>query len=193
MNPNEASLLLSKYLHNKNLLKHSYAAQAAMKGVYRRLNDTSKQNPEDEEKWGITGLLHDVDYELAQETSQLDKHGLLIFDKEPNVIPEDIAHAIKSHNFENTRVEPQAQMDWAITASDQLTGLIVAAALVHPERKLAPLTTESVMKRFKEKSFAKGADRKSILYCEEKLSIPLQEFIEIVLKSMQSISVELGL
>ena len=193
MTRDEAYKLLTKYLKNKNLLKHSFAAEASMKGLYKRLLPADEQTPEDEEKWGIVGLLHDVDYELAQETNQLDKHGLLIFEKEPNAFPEDIAHAIKSHNFQNTKVMPESLMDWSITACDQLTGLIVAAALVHPEKKLAPLTPEFILNRMKEKSFARGADRDAIMLCEEKLGIELPVFVEIVLSAMKSIHDELGL
>lgn len=185
--------LLISYLKNKNLLKHSFAAEAAMKALYKKLTPEDQQTAEDEEKWGITGLLHDADYELAQNTSQLDKHGLLIFEKEPDAIPDDIAHAIKSHNYQNTKVIPESLMDWSITACDQLTGLIVAAALVMPDKKLASLTSESVLKRMKSPSFAKGANREMIMLCESKLSIPLNEFVEIVLSAMQEISDPLGL
>lgn len=191
MDRDKAYLLLTKYLHNKNLIKHSLAAEAAMKGIYAHLH-TDDFNSEAEEVWGISGLLHDIDYELAQSTNQLDKHGSLIFDKEAG-IPDDIAHAIKAHNYTKTGVNPQNDMDWAIFCADQLTGLIVAGALVHPDKKLASLTPEYILNRFGEKSFARGANRESIKMCEEKLSIPLPEFIEIVLKSMQGISGELGL
>lgn len=195
MNREEAYLLLTKHLHNKNLIKHSLAVEAAMKGIYRRLNppEVSSYAKATEDEWGITGLLHDIDYEIAQKENKLDQHGTLIFDREPNVIPEDIARAIKAHNFENTKVIPETHMDWGITCADQLTGLIVAGALIHPDKKLAPLTPEFILKRMKEKSFARGAMREPILLCEEKLGIPLQEFVAIVLKSMQQISGELGL
>jgi len=193
MTREQAQQLLTKYLHNKNLLKHSLAAEAAMKGLYQKLIPKTEQTPSDEEKWGITGLLHDIDYELAQQTNKLDKHGLLIFELEPDAIPPDIAHAIKAHNFENTGVRPENLMDWSIVAADQLTGLIVAAALVHPDKKLAPLTPETILKRFREKSFAKGANRNSILYCKSRLNIPLEEFVAIVLASMQSINKTLDL
>jgi hypothetical protein len=183
--------ILTRYLKNPNLLKHCLACEAAMKAVYRHLYKNSIDT-QDEKVWGITGLLHDIDYELAKQSNQLNKHGLLIFEKEKD-IPEDIAHAIKSHNFENTKVMPENLMDWAITCCDQLTGLIVACTLVHPDRKLASLTPDFIVKRMKEKSFAKGADRKPILMCEEKLRIPLKEFVEINLSAMQSISKELGL
>lgn len=193
MNRNEAYTLLTKYLKNKNLLKHSFAAEVSMKALYKRLTPVKEQTEEGEEKWGITGLLHDADYEIAQETNQLGKHGLLLFVKEPNPVPEAIAHAIKSHNYQNTKVMPESLMDWSITACDQLTGLIVAAALVLPDKKLSSLTPESVLKRMKSPSFAKGADRESIKLCESKLNIPLPEFVDITLSAMQSISTELGL
>ena len=79
-----------------------------------------------------------------------------------------------------TGTDPESLMDWSITACDQLTGLIVAAALVHPEKKLELLSVDSILKRFKEKSFAKGANRESILLCESKLDIPLKDFIGLV-------------
>lgn len=166
-----------------------------MKELYRELYSTKPTFSEaTEAKWGITGLLHDIDYEIAQKDNVLHKHGTYFFEKEPdNAIPEDIAHAIKAHAYEFTKVQPETDMDWGITCIDQLTGLIVAAALVHPERKLASLTVETIQKRMKEKSFAKGARREPILLCEEKLGIPLPRFIEIVLTGMQKIHTELGL
>ena len=191
MTRDDAYKILTKYLTNKNLIKHCFAAEAVMKALAKKLRVQNSELRVDEETWGIVGLLHDADYELSK--GHPEKHGLLLFEKEPNTIPEDIAHAIKSHNFENTKVQPKSIMDWAITCSDQLTGLIVACALVHPDRKLASLMPEFILKRMKEKSFAKGADRKPILMCEEKLGIPLEEFIKINLKAMQSISSELGL
>lgn len=194
MTRNEAYELLTKYLQNKNLIKHSLACEAIMKGLYVHLIPQEEQNSQDEEKWGITGLLHDIDYEVAQKDNLLGKHGILLFERgELKEIPEDIAYAIKSHNFHDTKVEPHSQMDWSIIVCDRLSGLITAAALILPEKKLATLTVESVLKRFKEKSFAKGANRESILLCEDKLGIPLPEFVAINLKAMQGISDDLGL
>lgn len=189
MTREEAYKILTKYLQNKNLIKHCLACEAAMKGLYKRLNkdfDAGNENT-----WGLVGLLHDADYELTKDNFA--KHGLILFEKESNSIPKDIAHAIKAHNFTMTKVEPSSSMDWAIACVDQLTGLIVAAALIHPERKLAPLNVDFVLNRMKEKSFARGVDREPIKLCEEKLGIPLKEFIEITLSSMQSISNKLGL
>lgn len=189
MTRNDAYQILTKYLKNKNLIKHCLACEAAMKGIYRHLyKDTTE--PESEQTWGITGLLHDADYELSMQ--DLSKHGLLLFEHEKN-IPNDIAYAIKAHNYEGTGVLPQSKMDWAIACCDQLTGLITAAALIRPEKQLAPLTKETILKRMREKSFAKGAKREPILACEEKLGIPLEHFIDIVLKAMQDIHNDLEL
>lgn len=164
-----------------------------MKALYKHLTPNDNQTPEDEEKWGITGLLHDVDYEISQKNGDVEQHGTLNFVPEKDTLPKDILHGIQAHAYHYSKVMPESQMDWAITACDQLTGLIVAGALVLPDKKIANLTTESVLKRFKEKSFAKGADREAILLCESKLNIPLQEFVEITLKAMQTISDDLGL
>lgn len=189
MNREEAYTILTKYLTNPNLIKHCLAAEAAMKALYGRLNPAV--DPIEQEKWGIVGLLHDADYELAKGHPEV--HGLLLFEKEPSSIPEDIAYAIKAHNYQYTKVTPESKMDWAIASCDQLTGLIVAATLISPEKKLAAVTPGFVLNRFNEKSFAKGADRSSIMLCESKLQIPLSEFIAIVLTAMKSISDVLGL
>lgn len=191
INRDQAYQILTKYLTNKNLLKHSLAAEATMKALYKKITPPNEYNPTEEEKWGITGLLHDADYELAKNQPEI--HGLLLFEKEPNKIPPDIAHAIKAHNYQYTKILPETNLDWAIATCDQLTGLVVAAALIHPEKKLAPLTPDFILKRFNEKTFAKGADRTSILLCEEKLGIPLNQFVEITLQAMQQIHEPLGL
>ncbi len=183
----DAYQILGVHLKNPNLIKHSLAAEAAMQGLCRYINaDPTK---EEVEEWGITGLLHDADYE--ETTGHPELHGIKI--TEELNLPESIAHAIKGHNFQYTKVMPQSPMDWAIASCDQLTGLIVACALVHPDKKLSSLTPDFVLKRFYEKSFAKGADRQTILLCESKLNIPLIKFIEIILKSMQEIGGNLGL
>jgi len=188
MTREQANQILNKYLTNPNLIKHCLAAEVAMRALYKRLNDPF--DPSEEEKWGITGLLHDADYEMAKGIPE--KHGLLLFEKE-QAIPTEIAYAIKSHNYQYTQILPVKKMDWAITCVDQLTGLIVAAALIHKDKKLASIDTDFVIKRMNQSGFAKGADRKQILLCQEKLGIPLNEFVEITLKAMQSISTQLGL
>lgn len=179
--------ILTKYLKNQNLIKHCLSCEAAMKGICVFLNPDA--DLQEIEKWKITGLLHDADYEIYGDDPA--RHGMVITEKEE--LPKDIAHAINSHNFQNTKIQPVSPMDWAITCADQLTGLIVAATLISPSKKIADITPEFVLKRFGEKSFAKGTDRTVIGLCEAKLNIPLPKFIEIVLTSMQGISSELGL
>src|SRR5579872_3945025 len=115
MSRNNAYQLLTKYLKNKNLIKHSLAAEAAMIGIYRHLTPKTDQNSNDEEIWGITGLLHDIDYEVAQESNQLNLHGKLLFEKGEVKLPEEIEHAIRAHNYTMTGTDPESQMDWAIT------------------------------------------------------------------------------
>ena len=176
--------ILTKHLTNPALLKHCLAAEATMRALAPKFNG-------DPDVWGITGLLHDADYEKSK--GHPEKHGLLLFKLEPNAIPTVIEHAIKAHNFDETGVKPESPMDWAIYCCDQLTGLIVAATLIHPDKKLASVTVDFVINRMKKKDFAKGAKREPIYLCEEKLGIPLEEFVGITLKAMQGIHTELGL
>lgn len=192
MTRTKAYTLLTTYLQNKNLIKHCLAAEAAMKGIYKYLH-VSDFNSQTEEIWGITGLLHDVDYEVAQKENKLDKHGILLFEQNPDIIAEPMAHAIKSHNYTMTGVQPESDLDWAITCVDQLTGLVVSSVLIHPDKKLASITPEFVLKRFNSPSFSKNVDRNTIKLCEEKLKIPLDQFISITLSSMQNIAQEMGL
>jgi predicted hydrolase (HD superfamily) len=187
MKREEAYKILTEHLKNKNLVKHCLASEAAMRDLCVYLNPEASEK--EIETWGIAGLLHDGDYEETANTPE--RHGLLI--TEQVKLPSEIAYAINAHNFQNTKVGPKSPMDWALTSAETLTGLIVACALVHPEKKLAPLTADFVLKRFGEKAFAKGANREVIKLCEEKLNIPLLKFIEIVLTSMQKISSDLGL
>ncbi len=189
MNRDEAYKTLNEFIKNQNLIKHHLACEVTMKALYRRLN--FEQNPQDEEKWGLVGLLHDADYELTKDTPE--KHTIVLEEKIGDKLSPDVMHAIQSHNADRNGVTPQNLMDWSIYCCDELTGLIVAAALVHPDKKLNSLSVDFIMNRFGEKSFAKGADREMIKKCEEKLGIPLNEFIDITLSAMQEISAELGL
>ena len=192
MTRDEAYLLLTKYLKTPNLIKHSLAAEVVMKALYRHFyQNTPEYDPTTEEGWGITGLLHDADYEMCKGRPEI--HGILIIDKEGDKIPPAIAYAIKAHNYERTLVLPKSLLDWSIACCDQLTGLIVAATLIHPDKKLASVTADYVMNRYKDKSFAKGAHRESIEKCEEKLGIVLPDFMQISLTAMQSIDTQLGL
>jgi putative nucleotidyltransferase with HDIG domain len=176
--------LLKENLKNQNLIKHSLAVEAGMRALARYFG-------EDEEKWGIAGLLHDIDYEKTKGDPNLhSKVGSQIlremgFDQE-------ICDAILTHN-EAHGILPLSRMAKALFCLDPLTGLIVAATLVLPSKKLKDLKVENVLNRFKEKSFARGANREIIKKCEEYLGLPLEKFVEIVLRAMQEISDQLGL
>lgn len=180
----EALDILKDNIANKNLRKHHYAVAAAM----RALADNFGGDPL---KWEIVGLLHDADYEETKDTP--DRHALVIADQlERRGVSREIIRAIKAHNYERLGVAPQTKMEWSLLTCDDLTGLIVAVALVHPT-KLAGVSVESVMKKFDSKSFASGADRDRIRLCEERLDTPLEEFVGIVLEAMKEHSDGLGL
>jgi predicted hydrolase (HD superfamily) len=191
MTRDEAYKTLTKLVKNPNLIKHHLACEAVMKILYRKFTPLANQNLQDEEKWGIVGLLHDADYELTR--NHPEKHTLVLQEKIGSKVPADVMYAIMSHNFANNKVLPKSSMDWSIYCADELTGLIIAATLVNPQKKLAAVTTDFVINRFNETSFARGANREQILACQDKLEIPISDFIELCLKAMQLISTELGL
>jgi len=176
--------ILKQNLQNKNLIKHSLATEAIMRALGRRFG-------KDEEKWGIVGLLHDIDYEKTKNDHR--QHSLLAAKQlEILGLEKDIYQAVKVHN-EAHGIQPQTILEKALFVTDPLTGLIVAAALVLPSKKLADLTVENVLNRFKEKSFAKGAKREIIKKCQEYLNLNLEDLVQIALPAMQKIALELGL
>lgn len=184
MTRDTAYQILTKHLSNKTLLAHSLAVEAVMQALSVKFKD-------DPEMWGIAGLLHDADYEKAK--GNPDKHGYLLFELEPNTIPSIIEHAIKAHNFEETHVAPESPMDFALYCCDELTGIIAAVAWGTKDKKLAGVTTEVILEKLKDKDFAKGAKKEKIYLCEDKLGIPLDQFVSLTLKAMQAIHEQLGL
>lgn len=177
---NEAVDFLKTNLKNKNLIKHCLASEAVLRALAKRFG-------ENEEKWALSGLLHDADVEISKPETQGKLVGEILGDK----ISGDMRYAMAAHNTK-TGIEPKSRFDFALTSGETITGLIVAAALILPDKKLSSLTPESVLKRFSEKRFAAGADRNLIMLCE-KAGVPLQEFVDLSLKAMQEISGELGL
>jgi len=174
---------INENVENKNLVKHMLATEAIMRALARRLG-------EDEEEWGLTGLLHDIDVELTG--GDMSSHSKLGADLAKELgASEAMTHAILCHN-EAHGVPRETKLDKALFCVDPLTGLITAAALVRPNKKLAGLEAKSVLKRFKEKSFAAGANREQIALCSE-IGLELGEFVELGLKAMQEISSDLGL
>ena len=147
---------------------------------------------EDEEKWGTCGLLHDIDYEKTKGDAKLhSKVGSKMLE-DLGLFDEEICQAVLTHN-EAHGVEPGTLMAKALYCIDPLTGLIVASTLVLPTRKIKELKVENISKRFKEKAFARGANREIIAKCQELLDLSLEDFIKIVLLAMQDIDKELGL
>ena len=184
MTREEALVKLKENLSNQNLIKHSLAVEAIMLALARRFN-------EDGEKWGLTGLLHDIDYEkVKDDLSQHSLAGAKIL--EELGLDKDVCQAVKVHN-EAHEISPETLMEKALFVTDPLTGLIVAATLVLPSKKIKDLTAENVLNRYREKAFARGANREIIGKCEEFLNLKLEEFIGMGLEAMQEIDSDLGL
>ena len=187
MTRDQALKLLHAHMKSANLIRHCYAVGAVMKALARYFK-------EDVDKWEIIGLLHDGDYEETRATPEL--HTLKMADwlKKEEVEDKEILEAILSHNYSHTgQNPPKNKLEWALYCCDELTGLIVAVALVKPDSKLASVTVESILKKWKQSSFAAGVKRGQIEECEGRLNIPLNEFIQIALEAMQGISSELNL
>ncbi len=193
MTRDEAYGIVTGLIKNHNLIKHHLAAESAMKGIAAFLKDKTGDQSINIEDWGLVGLLHDADYEICK--GHPEKHTLILEEKIGNQLPPHILYAIKSHAYKyNERgVEPKSLMDWAIYTCDELTGFIIATALVKPDKKLSSVDTDSVLRKMKDPSFARAVDRGQIQLCEDKLQIPLRVYVEIVLSSMKGISNELGL
>ena len=189
----EALKFLEEKVANKNIIKHMLATEVLMRAVYRKLEgEESSYAKASEDEWALAGLLHDGDY---CESVPMERQGVRVSEwlRERGLeVPENVAHAMAAHNAA-TGVKAESKMDWAIFCGDSLTGLIVAATLVLPSRKLADVTVQTVLNRFKEISFARGTRREDIVLCQEKLGISLEEFVKIGLEAMQGISKDLGL
>lgn len=196
MNRDQALQLIEEHISNRNIIKHMLATEAMMGALCQELqikNQESSENEFNEDEWKMAGLLHDGDYceevPVKMQGIQIGKWAEL----DGLMLPESVKHAMAAHNFHSTGVKPESKMDWALFCGDSLTGLIVASALVLPSKKLADLTTESVLKRFRETGFARGTRREEIKMCEEYLGISLEEFVKITLQAMQEVHEELGL
>lgn len=174
---------LKARISNINLIKHSLAVEAIM----RELAVLRKDNAN---LWGLAGLLHDIDYEKTLNNPE--RHSLLGAEiLEDMDMDPDIVYAVKAHNGYHG-IERKRKMDKALYCADPVSGLITAGALILPSKKLADVTTDFILKRMNEKSFAKGADRDQIKSCSE-LGLSLEQFIGTALKAMKKISDELGL
>jgi predicted hydrolase (HD superfamily) len=155
-----------------------------MRAVARRLGH-------DEDLWGIAGLLHDLDYVATKDT--MDRHGLVTEAvlREKGVC-EAIISAIKGHNADNLGLRRTQAFEQLLTAAECITGMIVATALVYPDKKLASVKPQSILKRMKQKEFARSVNREYIRECEQ-AGIPLEDFVVLSLGAMCAISDQLGL
>lgn len=176
----EAFEIVNSNIANKGLVKHCIAVEGAMEQLAVHFG-------EDPEAWGMAGLLHDADWEkTAEDVVQHTKKTVEWIEAAGDVDP-TIKEAILAHNFMNDpdQREPEGKMEWSLSCCDELTGLITASCLVLPDKKLDSLKISSILKRFKTPTFAAAVNRDDISRCEEKLGIPLEQFVEIVLTGMK--------
>jgi putative nucleotidyltransferase with HDIG domain len=179
----QALALLREYTKSESLIKHMLAVEAAMRAYARKFN-------EDEQKWGIVGLLHDFDYERWPNPPEHPLKGSEIL--KANGYPDDVIYAIKSHADYLEDCPRVSLMDKALYACDELAGFITAVALVRPEG-LRGMKPSSVRKKMKQKAFAANVNRDDIVRGAEDLGVELNEHIQFVIEAMQSVAGELGL
>ena len=183
MNRSEALEIVHEYIQNDNLIRHMLAVEAAMRFY-------AGQYEQDIETWGITGLLHDFDWEIHPTLEEHPQAGAPIL--RSRGVPDEIVRAVLSH-ADHTGVKRESLMEKALYACDEVTGLIVAVALVRPSRSLYDLTAKSVKKKWKDRSFAAGANREEITQATEEFGVPLWEHVENVILAMRRIAPEIGL
>jgi len=188
MTREDALGLLRKHVKTDFLVKHCLATEAIMRALAERMG-------RNQDLWGLAGLLHDLDFETTQDDPA--SHGLkteaILRDRaSSHPFPEEGIQAIKGHNADGLGFERTTEFEKALTAGETITGLVVATALVYPDKKLSSVKVKSITKRMKQKAFARKVNRDHILLCEE-IGIPLSDFAELSLGAMQGIADDLGL
>jgi len=184
MTRDEAVELLCEHVQADTLRKHCLAAEAILRALARRLG-------EDEEAWGVVGLVHDLDFERTADAPA--EHTKITCDVlRGKGFPEEALHAIAEHNAEALGIPRESRLGIALACGESITGLIVATALVMPDKKLASVKAKSVLKRMKKKDFARAVSRETIAECE-RLGIPLHEFAQLCLDAMCGVADDLGL
>jgi putative nucleotidyltransferase with HDIG domain len=177
----ESIELVKENVKNKNLVNHMIGVGAIMKGL-------AEHYGEDAQLWEAVGILHDVDYETFGE--DFANHGAKSAEMVKDILPDDAIKAIRSHN-PLTGYNAESKFDIALLAADAISGLIVANALVRPNR-MEGMKAKSIKKRMKDKSFARQVSRENVMKCEE-IDIPFSEFATIAIKAMDSVAIEIGL
>ena len=183
MNRSEALIIVHDYVKNENLVRHMLAVEAAMRFYAVKFG-------EDQDTWGITGILHDFDWEIHPTLEQHPLAGAPILRERG--VPEEIVRAILSH-ADHTGIPRLTQMEKALYACDEITGLITAVALVRPSRSLSDLEASSVRKKWKDRAFAAGASREEITKAVDDFGIDLWAHVSNVIQAMRRIAPELGL
>jgi putative nucleotidyltransferase with HDIG domain len=184
MTRDQAWALVCEWMHQPNLRKHLLAAEAAMRAYARRYG-------EDEETWGIVGLLHDLDYERCP--SQAAGHPFVgVEELRRRGVPETWCRAVLSH-ADYSGVPRETTMAKALFAVDELVGFIVAVALVKPGKSLAEVDVAAVTRKMKDKAFARGVNRDDVILGAAELGVPLEEHIAVVITALQSVAPQLGL
>ena len=174
---------MHEWVQSESLRRHMYAVEAAMRAYARR-------DGEDEELYGITGLVHDFDYERHPEEHPVPGAGVL----REKGFPDEVVHAVLAHGYPaRTDVAPETKLDRTLRACDEVTGLITAAALVRPSRSLGDLEAKSVLKKFKDRAFAAGVDREEVTHAAEELGVDLKEHVQFVIEAMREVAPSLGL
>ena len=179
----EALNLLKQYNKNESLIKHALAVEGVMRYMARKRS-------EDEEKWGVIGLIHDLDYEQFPDQHCKKTEEIL----RENDWPEEYIRAVVSHGWGIcTDVKPESEMEIVLYAIDELTGLVVTSALVRPSKSVMDMKTKSVKKKWKQKQFAAGVDRSIIEKGAEMLGVELSELISDTIMGMRDVAAEIGL
>ncbi len=183
MTRTEALAIVREYVKNENLVRHMLAVEAAMRFYAEKYG-------EDPELWGVVGLLHDFDWEIHPDMSTHPQAGAPILRQRG--VPEEIIRAVQSH-ADHTGVARLSRMEKALSACDEITGLVTAVALVRPSRSLSDLEVSSVKKKWKDRAFAAGASREEIEKSTQEFGVELWEHVSNVILAMRKIAPDLGL
>ncbi len=183
MTRNEALEILKSNVKSEAMLRHSMFSEAVMRALARELG-------EDEEKWALAGLLHDVDVELTN--ADMKTHGLKARELLGSAADDAMIAAIEAHNEDATGRARSNKFEHALAAGETITGFITAIAMVYPDKKVGSVKVKSITKRMKELRFAASVKRENILECE-KIGLPLEKFAEISLKAMQDVATQFGM
>lgn len=178
----DALALMHEQVQSESLRRHMYSVEAACRAYARRFG-------EDEDLFGLAGLIHDLDYERFPDQHPLPGVEIL----RETGYPEAVLHAVLAHNAPRTGVQPETLLDRTLFACDEVTGLITAAVLVRPNRSVMDLEAKSVMKKFKDRAFAAGVSREDVQHGAELLGVDLRDHVQFVIEAMRGVAPQLGL